>query len=396
MRTYIFTDLVGDEREFFSNYFNVKPMLRKSSLPGDPRDILSIRQLDELVNLEVIRPPYIKANLNGSGVPEIGYTRNVVIQGVTVTDIVDPAKLYALYRAGATLTWCSLNHITPGLRAFTRMISDQMTVRTDSVAFLTPAGKPGYPVHHDPVDLFIVQLEGTKRWRLWDPGPTRHSTAEGYTEESLGEPSIQTELQPGDVMYLPYGTPHAAAAQEKASLHLSIMMRPRRWKDLLLDTVERVAQDPEFDSYPHLGEWRQEATEETFREKISVLAARLTGIDAAAELDRLAEAGRTMPGSSEGHTFQSITDADDLEPESWLRLGSAQVGFGENVNGRVEVTIDGGRIAIPGSVAELLATLSGEAQLQASEVIPGADHTRSVRAARALVKAGVLELVGER
>ena len=67
MADYAFADLVGDEQVFFTEYFNKKPMLRKNAVPGDPRDILSLRKLDQLVNLEVIRPPYIKVNLKRSG-----------------------------------------------------------------------------------------------------------------------------------------------------------------------------------------------------------------------------------------------------------------------------------------------------------------------------------------
>lgn len=393
MATYDFSDLVGDESKFFEEYFNVKPLLRQSAISGDVRKILSIRELDELLHLEVIRPPYIKANLGGEGVPEIGYTRNVVIQGVTVTDVVDPEKVYSLYRAGATLTWCSLNQVTPALRSFTRIISEKMAVRTDSVAFLTPAGKKGYLPHHDPVDLFIVQLEGSKAWRLWNPGDNRLGTAAGYTEEDLGEPVIETVLRPGDVLYLPYGTPHAAAAHEEASLHLSIMMRPRRWQDLLMETVEQVAASPEFYDYPHIGAARTAAAADAFRAKISLLAAKLAELDVAAELDRLAEAGRRLPGSSSGHTFESITTAENLGAGSSLRRTAKKLDFGPSVSGKVELSVDGGKVVIPVPLADRLAALSADTPVPASQVLLEAPPERSVKVARALVRAGVLEVV---
>jgi ribosomal protein L16 Arg81 hydroxylase len=394
MEIYDFSDFVGDEDKFFTDYFNVKPLLRQSAITAAAvRDILSIRELDQLLQLEVIRPPYIKANLNGEGVPEMGYTENVVIQGATVTDVVIPEKVYSLYRAGATLTWCSLNQVTPTLRSFTRIISDKMAVRTDSVAFLTPAGKKGYLPHHDPVDLFIVQLEGTKAWKLWNPGPDRLGTAEGYTEEALGEPAIETVLGPGDILYLPYGTPHAAAALDEASLHLSIMMRPRRWQDLLMETVERMVEAPEFYDYPHIGAARTQATEAEFSAKMSLLAAKMAELAPAAELNRLAQVGRQLPGSSSGTTFQSITTAENLGAASALRRTTKELDFGPNVSGRVELTVSGGKVVIPAPLADRLAALSVGAFVPASQVIPEAAPERSVKAARALVRAGVLEVV---
>lgn len=393
MGTYDFADFVGDESKFFEEYFNIKPLLRQSAIPGDVREILSIRELDELLHLEVIKPPYIRANLNGEGVPEIGYTRDVVVQGATVTDVVEPEKVYALYRAGATLTWSSLNQVTTALRSFTRIISEKMAVRTDSVAFLTPAGKKGFLPHHDPVDLFIVQLEGSKAWKLWNPGADRLGTAVGYTEAELGEPAIETVLKPGDVLYLPYGTPHAAAAQEDASLHLSIMMRPRRWQDLLLETVEAVVESPEFYEYPHIGAALTPATETRFRAKVSLLVAKLAELDAAAELDRLAEAGRRLPGSSTGNTFESITMAEKLGAASALRRTAKELGFEPTVSGRVELSVNGGKVVITAQLADRLTALSADSSVPASEVIPEATPERSVKAARALVRAGVLEVV---
>ena len=393
MADYAFADLVGDEQVFFTEYFNKKPMLRKNAVPGDPRDILSLRKLDQLVNLEVIRPPYIKVNLKGNGVPEQGYSRNVVVQGQTITDTVDPEKIYELYRAGATVTWCSLNQIIPEMRDFTRLISEKMAVRTDTVAFLTPSAKKGYPPHHDPVDLFIVQLEGSKHWKLWNPPTPRLGDNAQYTLEGLGEPEIEVSLQPGDVLYLPYGTPHAATAEGKGSLHLSIMMRPRRWRDLLRETFEDVIADESFTPYPHIGAHREADVEAVFKEKIHELVARLESVDTSAELDRLADLGRHLEGSSKGTTFQAIADMDEMGPQAELRRGKAPLSFGEDDNGRTQVTVNGHKIAVPTPIAETLAALGPDASITASHVFPGVDALRSTKAAQGLTRLGVFEVV---
>lgn len=396
MYNYTFEDLVGDEKVFFTEYFNKKPMLRKAAMPGDVRDILSIRKLDELLHLEVVRPPYIKVNHNGSGVPEKGYTRSVVVQGVNITDTVVPEKIYELFRAGATVTWCSLNQVVPELRDFTRVITDKMAVRTDVVGFMTPTKKRGYLPHHDPVDLFIVQLEGTKRWRLWDLPDERLGDNASYTDEELGEPAIEVLLEPGDVLYLPYNTPHAAAAEDQVSLHLSIMMRPRMWKDLLRETFEAVAEDPEFNEYPHIGALRDSGVESLFRQKVTSLAARMDALDAGSELDRLAELGRHMPGSSHGTTFQTIAETDGLTPEALVRRTGAAVEFGANESGRTQMTVNGHKIAVPAPVAELLAGLGEGEPIPAGEIFPGVTADRATKAAQGLTRLGVLEVAGAR
>jgi ribosomal protein L16 Arg81 hydroxylase len=386
-----FADLVGDEKVFFAEYFNKKPLLRKNALK-DPQGILSLERLDELVNMEIIQPPYLRVNLQGSGVPDKGFTQTIKVQGQDVTDTIVPEKVYELFRAGGTIVWSSLNHFDTSLRRFTKVICDKFGARTDCVAFLTPAGRQGFNPHHDPVDLFIVQTEGTKRWRLWNPAEVRVGEAASYTAEELGEPVIDVLLEPGDVLYLPYDTPHAAAAEELASVHLSIMVRPRMWKDLLRQTFDEIVNTPEFNEFPFIGDSRGEAVEEAFKEKIAAVMARMDAVEPAPELDRLAELGRRMPGNSVGNTFRATATLDSLAPEMSLRLTNAPVEFGANQNGRVQMTVNGHKVAIPAPVAEKLAALSAGDEVAAGEVFPGVEAARSTKTAQGLARLGVLEV----
>jgi ribosomal protein L16 Arg81 hydroxylase len=391
MVSYSFEDLVGDEKVFFAQYFDKKPMLRKGGLPGRSNELLSVAALDQLLHLEVVRPPYIKVNLNGDGVPEKGYTRDIVVQGTTITDVVDPERIYALFRAGATIAWSSLNHMLPEVRNLARLISHKLAVRTDPVGFLTPAGRKGYPPHHDPVDLFILQLEGTKHWKLWNPEGFRLGGNGQYTEEGLGEPAIEVLLEPGDVLYLPYGTPHAASAEDQTSLHLSIMMRPRMWRDLIRDTVEQVIQEPAFLEYPHIGDLRDPGVHDLFREKLDEVVARLAELDPAVELDRLVEVGRTSVGTSRGTTFQSMSSSDVIGPDAQLRRTRMPVEFGRNDEGRTALTVSGHKIAVPTPVAETLAGLAPDQLIEADSVFPGVVASRSVKVAQILTRLGVFE-----
>ncbi|WP_328536612.1 cupin domain-containing protein [Streptomyces sp. NBC_00344] len=398
MESYTFGDLVGDEKLFFSEYFNKKPLLRKGALKGNPSDILSIGRLDELVNSEIIRPPYLRINLKGTGVPEKGYTRTVTVQGTDITDSIVPERVYELYRAGATLVWSSLNHIEPSLRSFCRVISDKFGARTDCVAFLTPAGKQGFSAHHDPVDLFIVQTEGTKRWRIWNSPSERLAETASYTQEELGEPSIEVLMEPGDVLYLPYDTPHAAAAEEKVSVHLSIMVRPRMWKELLQQTVETLMQEPEFNTFPYIGESRDADVESEFARKIASLAERMQTVDSESELDRLLDTGRyTDPGRPAripvGDTFKASAELDVVNPDAQLRRTKVPVEFGANDNGRTQMSFKGHKIAVPSPVAEVLAGLVEGGLVRAADVFPDMPAERSAKTAQGLARLGVLEVV---
>src|SRR5262249_41591036 len=149
-------------------------------------------------------------------------------------------------------------------------------------------------------------------------------------------------------------TPHAAAAEGQVSLHLSIMMRPRMWKDLLRLSVEEALKDVEFNEYPYVGELRDRSVEDEFRSKVKALHDRLASLDAGAELDRLADVGRHLEGSSAGDTFQKIAATDGLTPEVHVRLSNAVVTFGSDSDGRTPMTVNGHKIAVPSPVAATL------------------------------------------
>lgn len=396
---FTFDDLAGDEKSFFTEYFDKKPMLRRKALRGNPGDVLSFRRLDELINLENVRPPYIRVNLNGAGVPEQGYTETITVQGTDIPNTVVPEKVYELYRAGATIVWSSLNHIETSLRESCKAISDKFGSRTDCVAFLTPAGREGFKPHHDPVDLFIVQTEGTKRWRLWNPPEGRSSEAASYTNEQLGEPAIDVLLEAGDVLYLPYGTPHAAAAEDKASVHLSIMIRPRMWKDLLKQTFETLVEDPEYKRFPYIGESREAEVASRFTEKIRMVSSQLATVDVDAELDRLHDFGRRLDSGAPSRipyadTFRASTDVEDLGHDALLRRSAEPVEIGEDNDGRTSLTFKGHKITVPSPIANVVAGLDTGSSIAAAEIFPGESPERAAKTAQGLTRLGVLELVG--
>ena len=55
------------------------------------------------------------------------------------------------------------------------------------MAYLTPAGQQGARAHSDPSDVYVIQLEGTKHWRVWATPETRRLGIDrDYTLAELG------------------------------------------------------------------------------------------------------------------------------------------------------------------------------------------------------------------
>ncbi|KAF4669353.1 hypothetical protein FOZ61_004387 [Perkinsus olseni] len=79
-------------------------------------------------------------------------------------------------------------------------------------SYLTPANSVGFAPHYDDVEVFMLQTEGSKRWRLYDSpdddGPLPMDYSRDYTEEELALPYFDEVIEQGDLLYIPRGTVH--------------------------------------------------------------------------------------------------------------------------------------------------------------------------------------------
>jgi hypothetical protein len=385
-------ELIGDEDMFFGQYFNSRPMLRRAAV-RDPREILSVVDLDEVLSSEAIRPPYVDIARNGKTVPRSAYTDSVVVQQEYITDRVVPARVAALFRAGATLVWNSLNHHRPNLRALASMMSSLFASQCNVIAFLTPAGHRGLAPHYDPVDVFVIQLEGTKSWRVWPvPAQRRGDGADNLDEAELGTPAVETTLEPGDVLYIPYNCAHVARAEDTVSLHLSMSVAPRRWTSLLHDVVAHVVkEDPVFWGNPWL---RGADLAAKLPAMLTLLGQRLRDIDPAATIERLIADGTGPDGTEVSHHLRDAAAADTIRPDHELvRAQSVTVEVIERGTDKVRANIGGAIYSLPTGVVDALDTLADGRTLTAGSLLAGASTDLSTRTARTLVRIGVLRSV---
>jgi hypothetical protein len=103
-------------------------------------------------------------------------------------------------------------------------------------------------VHHDTHDVFVLQVAGRKRWRIYAPVLELPLKSQRWSPE-LGDPGAALEeltLEAGDTLYLPRGWPHEAVAQEDDSLHLTIGLHSPTRLDALRQALEAGADDVEL------------------------------------------------------------------------------------------------------------------------------------------------------
>lgn len=108
-----------------------------------------------------------------------------------------------------------------------------------SNVYITPQESQGLPAHYDDVEVFIMQLEGEKRWRLYKPTVPLAREYAVEPESRIGTSTHDIILKAGDLLYFPRGTIHQAETPIGVdhSTHLTLSTyQTMSWGDLLLDT----------------------------------------------------------------------------------------------------------------------------------------------------------------
>jgi bifunctional lysine-specific demethylase and histidyl-hydroxylase NO66 len=138
---------------------------------------------------------------------------------------IDLVRIRNEFANGYTIVLNGLERFLPRIGVLSRAIEVELNFETQVNAYLTPPRSQGFLPHYDNHDVLVLQVEGAKTWHVYDeacdvpPHELRHR--ESFCGEGLPTPSNLT-LHAGDILYLPRGRIHAAEAEERPSVHLTV------------------------------------------------------------------------------------------------------------------------------------------------------------------------------
>jgi hypothetical protein len=215
-------------------------------------DLLSAADVDELVSQRGLRTPFFRVVQDGGTVG--GTTRSAAAGNRRITDLVSPDAVRDAYTGGATLVLNSLHRIHPPLVRFCHALAAELGHSTQCNAYVTPPGSRGFAPHHDTHDVFVLQVDGSKRWNVYPPAlalPLTFQTSKALAgDEPLvpdGTPLLlSVTLGPGDALYLPRGYIHAAETTAQRSIHLTVGVLATTAYDVLRDVLQLIAEHETF------------------------------------------------------------------------------------------------------------------------------------------------------
>jgi hypothetical protein len=148
---------------------------------------------------------------------------------------IDATRVAALIHDGFSLKIEGLDQIHPTVRAATDDVHRFISAPTSCNVIVSGAHGNAFTPHFDEVDIFVVQCEGTKSWKV-------HGVGEPFPMEIYQDSDVarcpshivfEDLLRPGDILHVPRGWWHTVCSAGEPTLHLAFCCARRTGYDWL-------------------------------------------------------------------------------------------------------------------------------------------------------------------
>lgn len=221
------THLRGPDSDRFKLLLNWESLLETIARGEYPRGLADFRLVKESVNIRA----------------EQWLTKNKADK----SNIVDIAKVEGFLADGYSLVVTPIQPYIPSLTALCENIASQLSEQIKVGVVVTTGSGGAFKLHYDPEDLIILQVEGTKRWRIY--GPAVPNPVIGMPKPpppAETAPIFDEVLQPGDLLFLPAGNWHHCENGPGRSLHLGIFCIPPTCLQVVRTLFAQLVHDEMF------------------------------------------------------------------------------------------------------------------------------------------------------
>ena len=387
---------VGDVDRFLAETWGKAPLLQRRREPNGFDDLLTLGDVDFILTTTWLRTPAFRLVKDGKLLNESSYTKWAGVGDRGAYGAVDPGKVYSLFHDGATVVLQAMQRYWLPLARFIRDLEVTLTLPAQANAYITPPGSRGLAVHYDTHDVFVLQVSGSKTWQIYDPVIESPLPSQASIEGETTTPVLETELEPGDTLYIPRGWRHAATAQAAASAHMTIGVLNYAWYDVLQEVLLGTRDELAFRETVPVG-YAQEGSDFAgdIAARLQTLRDWLQGVDVeevAATLRRRFWAGR--PPLLVGQMAQ-LGRLDEISDDSLVRrrAGSVCLLEPDEQTGRLRAILGDRELVLPQELEATMRMLLDGSAVQVKQ-LEDLDGESRVVLIRRLIREGLLECVG--
>ena len=209
------------EEEFRARYWERKPLIIHRGNPDYYGNLFNLQDFDEW-------------SRGGRGYIKTAEATAKVQAKHQGSSVVAIEKLLTEIRDGHTLILDGVQEFEPKLGLLCRRLAHETSARFQTNIYLTPPQGKGFTPHWDNHAVFIMQVLGSKHWKVEKVRRTFPAKDANMEEdrEIKGE-FYSFTLQQGDMLYMPSGFVHAAECGSESSMHITMGMYPDTWDQLI-------------------------------------------------------------------------------------------------------------------------------------------------------------------
>lgn len=234
-----------DHKVFLNEYWEKKSLIINRENKNYWGNLLSVADIDHIISSYDLRYPNVRIVNAAEKVSSDKY----VIERELSTGFISSeegfihiGKVLELYAEGCTIV---INHLERNflpLAHLCRAMEKEFSMPFQTNIYLTPPNSKGFRTHYDTHDVFVMQVSGSKKWRLYDRPLINPIKEQDFADIDYTpiEPLEEFTLYPGDIVYIPRGVVHDAITNKEESLHITFGAISYKWADILIEAINQI------------------------------------------------------------------------------------------------------------------------------------------------------------
>jgi ribosomal protein L16 Arg81 hydroxylase len=238
-----FADLIAPVplERFLAEHWEKAPLVSRGRRSDVFVSLFSAKDIDRILTVAKPKPSRIEV------VTEQGFVRENYLNPDGTANV---NLVMERYLAGSTIILSGLDEIWEPLSELARTLEVTLNHQTGMTVYLTPPGVGGVQPHFDTQENFLLQVEGSKHWKIYPPLqelPAVRGSWAAVPRERIGQPIFEATINAGDVLYIPRGFVHEGRASDAPSLHITVDLAVCTWQDFLGSALSALAErDPRY------------------------------------------------------------------------------------------------------------------------------------------------------